>query len=357
MAEQDKHSKTEDPTTKKLKDAREKGRVPRSQEINSALILITGVTLLNYLTPWILNRLKGIMRELFTLSATLELSQTNFFTLFLTYGIQTMIIVAPMMLGIMVVGVMTTVFQGGFVFSYENLKFDIKKLDPVKGFGRLFSMQSVVKLLMSLAKVIPMTLIVYITIKQELNMIMQLQAMAIYDIMSTLGAIARKMSYRVCLFLVVLAVADYFYQKWQFKDNMKMTKQEVKDELKNTEGDPRIKRQIRKLQYEVAMRRMMADVPKADVVITNPTHLAVALKYEAGMDSPLVVAKGARLQAERIKEMAQLHDIPIVENKPLARTLFASVEIGGLVPEFLFAAVAEVLAYVYQIKNRRLFAS
>ncbi len=357
MPSESKEDKTEQPTSKKLEDARKKGRVPRSQEVNSALILLTGITVLTYSGPWILNRLQNIMRDVFTLSAHLELTQTNFFAMMIDLGLETMIIIAPMMLIIMFVGIAATLFQGGFVLSGEPLKPDISKLSPAKGFKRLFSLRSIVTLITSLVKVAPIAWIVYAIIKKEMPVFLNMQQMSIYNIMYKIAAVARTISNRVCILLIVVAAVDYIYQKWQFNDEMKMSKQEVKDELKNTEGDPRIKRHIRKLQYEVSMRRMMAQVPEADVVITNPTHLAVAVQYEMGMDAPLVVAKGARLIAERIKELAQLHNVPIVENKPLARTLFSSVELGGAIPDYLFTAIAEVLAYVYQLKNKRLYAS
>ena len=357
MADQSKEEKTEQPTSRKLDEARKKGNIPRSQEINSALILLTGIMLLSMLGPWILNRIEGIMYDVFAMSAYYELTQNNLLTMLMNVGIETGLILAPIMMIIMVVGIASTLFQGGFVLSGENLKPKLSKMDPVKVFKKIFSLRSLVKLVMSLGKVIPISFIVYKTIKDSFPMILQLGKLDIYPIVLQLASVAKLISNRICLLLVVLAIADYFYQRWQFKDSMKMSKQELKDEMKNTEGDPRIKRHIRKMQFEVAMRRMMSSVPQADVVITNPTHLAVALQYTPGMEAPVVVAKGAKLIAERIRELAQLHDVPLVENKPLARTLFSSVEVGDQVPEYLFTAVAEILAYVYQLKNQRLYAS
>ena len=260
----------------------------------------------------------------------------------------------PIMIGIMIFGLAINIYQVGFMISTESIGFNLGKLNPINGFGRIFSKRSIVELFKSLFKILVIGFFLYLYLKDEIPF---MPYFIYYDLPYSLAAIAEKiftMAFQVIAVIMVLAVADYAYQIWQTTQDLMMTKQEVKDEYKQSEGDPKIKGKIKQKQREMAMARMMSEVPKADVIITNPTHLAVALAYQTGMVAPVVLAKGQDLVAQRIKEVAKEHKIAIIENKPLARALYESVEIGGTVPHELYKAVAEVLAHVYKLKNKKI---
>jgi flagellar biosynthetic protein FlhB len=219
---------------------------------------------------------------------------------------------------------------------------------------RLFSLRSLAELVKSIVKILFVAAVAYLMIKQDLDLIPTLTRQSVLDIFVFAARVAFKICFNVCLALVVLAILDFAYQRWEHEKSLKMTKQEVKDENKQTEGDPKVKARIRSIQMETARQRMMAAVPEADVVITNPTHLAVALRFDAArMIAPQVIAKGAGYVAERIKQIAAENDVPLVEDKPLARTLFKIVEVGNTIPADLYKAVAEVLAYVYRLRGIR----
>jgi len=228
-------------------------------------------------------------------------------------------------------------------------------LDPIKGFTRIFSKETMVELVKNIFKVVIVGYVTYLTVKGELNQVVPIMDMEVWSILSYIGEICFKIILRTSWVLIVLALLDYSFQRWNFLQEAKMTKQEVKDEFKQREGDPLVRSRIRQVQREMARRRMMEAVPKADVVITNPVHLAVAVEYNTKqMMAPKVTAKGSRLIAERIKEVARECQIPIIEDKPLAQALFGSVEIGQEIPVVFYKAVAEILAYVYRLKNKRI---
>jgi flagellar biosynthetic protein FlhB len=252
----------------------------------------------------------------------------------------------------MITSVFANMMQGGLVFSAESLGFHFEKLNPQKGVGRIFSKNGLVELLKSLVLLIAVGIISYQVVSQHLPLYPRLILMDVRRLLYWTASISYEVFIRVAVLLIVLAIGDYFFQKYRFTEQLKMTKQEVKEELKETEGDPVTKGRIRRIQRAMARKRMMADVPKADVVITNPTHYSVALSYQMeSMDAPKVVAKGVGFLALKIRELAQEHGIPLVENRPLAQTLYKSVEIGESIPSDLYKAVAEILAYIYKAKN------
>jgi len=259
----------------------------------------------------------------------------------------------PVMFAILIIGLGINFFQVGLNFSTEAIEVKLDKLNPINGFGRIFSKRSLVELAKSVLKIVIIGFFLYNYLKDE---ILTMPQFIYYDLGTSLQEIAKilfAMVFQVIAVILILAIIDFAYQKWQTTQDLKMTKQEVKDELKQSEGDPQIKGKIRQKQRQMAMARMMQEVPKADVIVTNPTHYAVALQYHKGMVAPVVVAKGQDLVAQRIKGIAKENHVPIVENKPLARALFSSVEIGDAVPTELYQAVAEVLAYVYRLKHRK----
>ena len=346
--------KTEEPTSKKRNDARNKGQVARSQELNAAFVLLAGFFVLRVLWINIYTNIAEYSAHIFSNLATNSVTNEAIMQTFLEI-IQLLTKTSfPVMLGIMLVGLAINFYQVGFVISTEKLEFDLNKLNPINGFGRLFSKRSIVELFKSLFKILIIGFFLYLYLKDEIPF---MPYFIYYDLPYSLAEIADKiftMAFQVIAVIMVLGVIDYIYQIWQTTQDLKMTKQEVKDEHKQSEGDPQIKGKIKQKQRQMAMARMMQEVPKADVIVTNPTHFAVALLYEQGMSAPQVVAKGQDLVAQRIKEIARENNVAIVENKPLARALFDTVEIGGFVPEELYKAVAEVLAYVYKLKHKKI---
>ena len=355
MAEESFQEKTEQASPRKRREAREKGNVPKSQEVNTAVVLIVGLLGLKLLGGKMLAQLFGLTRGVLSQLATFELTLDMVPQLALQ-GMKFMgLILAPLVGMIMVAGVGANLLQSGWVFSAEPMKPKFSKISVGQGLKRMFSMRSVVELLKGIFKLLIVGFVGYVTLKNEMMLAPYLIKGTMGQLVAFIGGVGFKLAFRAALVLVVLAAFDFAYQKFQYEKKLRMTKQEVKEEYKRTEGDPLVKSRIRSIQRERARRRMLAEVPTADVVITNPTHLAVALKYTPGKSSaPVVVAKGARLVAQRIKEIAQANGVPVVENKPVARTLFKSVEVGGSIPYELFKAVAEILAYVYRLKKKRM---
>ena len=347
--------KTEQATPKRLQEMREKGQVAKSREVPSAAILIASLLIFYFLGSAMIKDFMELMEWSFANSARFELRSGNFNWLLLELFRRGIKIVAPLFVALMVAGLLSNIVQVGFLFSTKAIAPKFSKLDPLKGFGRMVSKQALVELIKSLFKIAVVGCVTYFTVKGELNQIIPLMDKELWSIMTYIGSVCFKILLRTSWVLIVLAVIDYVFQKWDYMQEAKMTKQEVKDEFKQREGDPLIKSRVRQAQREMAKRRMMEAVPKADVVITNPTHLAIALEYNTQtMSSPQLTAKGSRLMAERIKAIAQENNIPIVENKPLARALFKGVEIGQEIPAIFYKAVAEVLSYVYQLKNKRI---
>ena len=346
--------KTEEPTAKKRADAKNKGQVAKSQELNAAFVLLGGFLGVRILWEYVYNNIAGYTTYVFANLGTSEVSTESIYEIII--GVITLLskTAFPIMLGIMAFGLAVNYYQVGFLLATEPIGFKLDKLNPINGFGRLFSKRSLVELVKSLLKIVIIGFFLYRYLKDEIP---YMPYFIYYDLTHSLSEMADKifvMAFQVIAVIMVMAVADYSYQKWQMTQDLMMSKQEVKDEYKQVEGDPKIKAKIKQKQREMAMQRMMEQVPKADVIVTNPTHLAVALRYEAGMSAPMVVAKGKDVVAERIKTIARENRIMIVENKPLARALYEAVEVGGDVPQELYQAVAELLAYVYRLKKKKI---
>ena len=346
--------KTEQPTAKKRSDARNKGQVARSQELNAAFVLLTGFFILRILWEYIYTNIAEYSAHVFANLATNSVTSEAVMQIFLGIVMLLVKTAFPVMIGIMLVGLAINFYQVGFVISTEKLEPKLGNLNPINGFGRIFSKRALVELFKSLFKILIIGFFLYLYLKDEIPF---MPYFIYYDLPHSLAEIADKiftMAFQVIAVIVVLGIMDYAYQQWQTTQDLKMTKQEVKDEYKQTEGDPQIKGKIKQKQRQMAMSRMMQEVPKADVIVTNPTHFAVALMYQQGMSAPQVIAKGQDLVAKRIKDIARENNITIVENKPLARALFNTVDVGGFVPEELYKAVAEVLAYVYKLKHKKI---
>ena len=344
--------KTEEPTEKKRADARKKGTVARSQELNTAFVLLAGFLMLRVLWEYIYGNVAEYTIYLYS-HISQSTSTESISELFIGIMLLLAKTVIPVMLFVMIVGLAINVYQVGLMISTERIEFNLDKLNPINGFGRIFSKRSLVELAKSIFKILVIGFFLYLYLKDQIPLVPQF---IFFDLPYSLATIADTiftMAFQVVAVIMVMAAADYAYQCWQTTQDLKMSKQEVKDEYKQMEGDPQIKGRIKQKQRQMAMQRMMSEVPKADVIITNPTHLAVALSYKKGMIAPTVLAKGKDAVAERIKQIAREHRIMIVENKPVARALYEAVEVGGMVPAELYQAVAEILAYVYRIKHRR----
>lgn len=357
MAENDQdQERTEEATSRRRDDAREKGQVARSTEIVSVGILVACLIYFYFGASGMLKNIMELMTSGFRTAGQVNLTPDSIHSLFSDYILKGFIILFPIMLTVLVAAILGNVLQIGVMFSSESVTPKFSKIDPVKGFQRLFSIRSVMELIKSIFKICIISLVAYLVVKGELANVIPLMDQSVWGMMTYLGRVCFKIILTTTIVLVILAILDYIYQRWEHEKSLRMTKQEIKDEYKNTEGDPLIKSRIRRLQREAAQKRMMAAVPKADVIITNPTHLAVAIQYDhENMMAPKVVAKGANLIAEKIREIARENDIPIVEDKPLARVLYKMVEVDQFIPEDLYRAVAEVLAFVYEQKKIELF--
>ena len=353
MADND-QEKTEPASQKKIDDARGKGQVALSREVPSVMILVAVMGVFYFTGGWTLTQLSGAMTDIFRhLNDYRSISVPAAHGLLMRVFRQIILILAPVIAAVVFCGVVGNVMQIGFRVTTEPLIPKLEKLDPINGIKKLFSLRSLVELLKSGVKLCVVGSVAYFVTKRQIDDIPGLMHMTVGEILAFLGHAAFQITFFVCLALIAVAVADFAYQRWQHAKELRMTKQEVKDELRQSLGDPQVKGRIRKMQREMARQRMMAAVPKADVVITNPTRLAIALKFDAErMDAPLVLAKGAGEVARRIREIAAENDIPLVEQKPLARALYKSVDVGEAIPVELYRAVAEVLAYVYRLQGK-----
>ena len=349
----DSGEKTEEPTQRKKEESRKKGQVAKSAELSSVFVILAAFVALKTSGSYMYGKLAGYMRHIFgELNVRGDFSIESIQWVILNAGIVFLETVMPVLLAVLVVSVTVSFLQVGFNFAPELIMPQFSRLNPISGFGRIFSKRSVVELLKSLLKITVVGYFIYRYLREETIRIPALMMSELESSFAVLAAIIYDLAFQIALVILVLAILDYGYQWWEHMQNLKMSKQEVKEEMKQTEGNPQIKGKIREKQRAMAMRRMMSEVPKADVVITNPTHFAVAIKYEAGMEAPVVIAKGSDFIAQRIREIAKENDVTIVENKPLAQALFKNAEIGDLIPPDLYKAVAEVLAYVYRLKRK-----
>jgi len=354
MAQESFQEKTEEPTPKRLQKAREEGNVAKSAEFNSVFILFFGLLTLYVLSGTILNHLTSFFKRIFRQGGNFVIHTDSVQTLFAESLNTAVTLLTPLMLVTIVIGVGINLAQFGFLFTTKTLQPKASRLDPVAGFKKLFSLKSFVELIKNIVKVLIVALIAYWTISSQKDEYILLMHENVAGIMKFIYGSAFGLALYASGALLALAFLDFLYQKWQYRKDMRMSKQEIKDEIKDAEGDPLIKSTIRSLQRERSRQRMMDAVPEADVVVTNPTHLAVALEYDPEkMAAPKVLAMGARLIAQKIKEIARDHDIPIYENKPLAQSLYKSCKVDQQIPLELFHAVAEVFAYVYQLKHKK----
>ncbi len=351
--------KTEPATQKKLDDARDKGQVAKSREIANGFGLLALFLIIRF---WVGN-LGGQFLQVFTSVYNKIPDIVTFWNgsmpvndmriMFQNTVIQIIIILAPIFIIAILVSFLCEVSQVKWKFAKKAMEPKLSKLNPISGFKKIFSANAVVELIKSIAKLLIIGYVAYDYVTDKWQLLFTLYDMPLLQAMQLVAQLITDLGIRISVFYLVLAFADFAYQKYKFSKDMMMTKQEVKDEYKQQEGDPKVKGKIRQRMQEASRRRMMQDLPTADVVITNPTHYAVAIKYDPEVaDAPIVLAKGSDYLAAKIKEVAKENHIEIVENKPLARMLYANVDIGQAVPPELYQAVAEVLAFVYKVQGK-----
>lgn len=347
--------KTEDPTPRRRQEAREEGNIAKSQDLTAGLTLVGAVLLLAAFGSRMLGAMRALVESMLS-GAVVENPARGedlgqLWAVGLQFGLQ---MFAPVALGLMAMALIAGVLQVGFVVTLKPLTPKFSKVSPIKGLKQLFSLRGLVRLGMSVTKVAVVTGVAAWCIYLDLPKVISLIGLDAEPLLAAAAALVWGLALKVALLLLLLGALDFAYQRWQQEQDMKMSKQEVKEEFKKMEGDPLVKQRRGQVARQLALQRLTHDVPKADVVVTNPTHFAVALQYEGGnMDAPKVVAKGADFLAMRVRQLAAAHGVPIVERPPLARALYRGVEVGQQIPPAHYAAVAEILAYVYRLSGKK----
>ena len=353
MPDQGTGEKTEEATPKRKRDAREEGNVANGKEINQAVTLLASFMLLYFLMQRIFFGIINQIRYYFSELIVQDMSIQNAFHILYGAFFEIINLIFPIMIVTAAAGVLINFVQIGALFTTKPLVPDLKKIDPIKGFKKIFSLKGFVEFIKSLSKLFIISTVAYNFIMNNISTFQKSLDLGLEESILEIASQIARMGFAIIATLIVLGILDLLYQRWQHNKDLKMSKYEVKQERKEMEGDPMILQQRKQRQREMSMNRMMSEVKDADVVITNPTHIAVALKYDLDeMDAPLIIAKGERLIAQKIKEKAREAEIKIIENKPLARSLNKMTEIGDQVPVELYQAVAEILAEVFREENR-----
>lgn len=351
----DDQEKTERATPKRREEARKKGQVVTSRELSSAFLILFSVLIFKSFGLNLISGMKASMVRTFSSLASVEMTESTFSHLMRENMLQVFMMIIPVLVLIALVGTLSMILQHGVLFTTQPLVPDWGRIHPLSGFTRMLSLDSLMNGAKTFVKFLVIGAVAYVVIRKKLPSVLLLSQMTPGEILRVSGDMIATLMIRCGGVVAVIGAADFGFQWWEHEKRLRMSKQEIKEEHKQTEGTPLVRSRIRSLQREMAKKRMMADVPKADVVITNPTHLAVALSYKPSMmAAPKVVAKGAGYVAEKIREIALENGIPIVENKPIARSLFKTVEIGQTIPSSVYRAVAEILSYVYRLKGKGL---
>ena len=353
MADESFQERTEQATPRRRQKARERGSVARSVDLTAAGIICLGFTALFLVGPGLVGRLQATMRYTMANAPSIALSDPSFHTVLVSSVYDFFAAMGPLFIALTAIGVAINVLQVGFKVSPKAMELKLDRLNVAAGFKRLFSLRSAAQLVRDPLKLAVVGLVGYLAIRSEFDSFLLLADLSIPQLGATLARLALFIGLKIGVAIMVIGVLDYLYQRWEHEKSIKMSLQEVKDEMKETEGNPEIKARTRQIQRHMARQRMIAAVPEADVVVTNPVHLAVALKYDpSAMDAPTVLAKGQRLIAEKIKQIARDHGIPVIEDKPLARALYKMCEVGDIIPAKLYRAVAEILAHIYRLKGK-----
>ena len=350
--ESERGEKTEEATQQRREDFRKRGQVAQTKELASVLVIFGALMMI-----WLFGRFFLVqLNELITQSVQgflVSAAREGDWLAACSFAITKLILLLAPVLGMFwVISFASSVAQVGFLYNEEALQFRLERMNPISGFKRIASFKSLFEGLKAIVKLVVVSSVAYFVLRSEVKAIPHLVDYSIAQLLTYLGDVIFKLLAGVGSLMGVLAGMDFLFQRWDLEKEMMMTKEEIKEEVKSREGDPLMRARIKRVQREVASRRMMEKVPTADVIVTNPTHIAVALKYDDTMAAPRMIAKGADLIAEKIKELARTHNIPIVENKPLARAMFKTLKLGQTIPRELYTAVAEVLAYVFRLKRK-----
>ena len=347
--------KTEAATPRRRSEARQQGNIPKSQDLNAAVMLLASIIGLQFFGQDVFQAMRSSMLTLLSGAHTSNPTRADDLAALGGYSMRAMVgMTAPLLLAITGVGLAVCVGQVGFVITGKPLVPSFKKMNPIKGIQQLLNLRASVRLLQSIGKFLLIGLVATVVVVYDMQQIMHLAELGAMPAFALSAAMVFRLAIILSALLIVLAVADYAYQKWQHGEDLKMTKEEVKQEMKNMDGDPLVKQRRARVARQLAMQRTAQAVPTADVIVTNPTHYAIALKYDnTSMQAPKVVAKGADFMAMQIRQIAAVHGIPLVERKPLARALYANVEVGQEIPQEHYTAVAEIIAYVYRLGGKK----
>ena len=351
---EDKDAKTEQPTAKRLSKARQEGNIPVSTEVKSTAMLLAALVVVGVIAPWVANNLTMFMRTFIEHPDSMRLDSDSLRTMFTSTIWRVAVLMAFPMLVMVIAAVIGTLAQVGFVYTPKKMAFNLGNLSPISGFKRMFSLTSLVEAGKGIVKMVIVSVLVGFIVVPAMNHPDKIIDQDLRVTLTEIHHLIVIVLLLVVLVMAALAAADYLYQNWQHKEKLKMSKQEIKDEHKEQDGDPKVKSRIRNLRLERHRTRMMAAVSRASVVITNPTHYAVALEYDMDtMAAPVVTAKGVDFLAKRMRQVAEIHEVPIVENPPLARALYAAVDIDHPIPTEHYKAVAEVIGFVMKLKGKR----
>ncbi len=352
MAEESDLDRTEPASSRRLEQAREEGNVPQSRELMAFMVLAAGAAAFWVLGGWLAQRSSGLLRHGLSFSREAAFDSAAMTGWALSLASEAFVVAGPVFLLAIAAAIATPFMIGGAVISPKAFQLDLGRLDPVRGLGRMFSWQSVAELVKAILKSLLIAGVLIWVVRHEQDQLFALLGQPVEVALISFAQLLLRSFFALVLGLALIAAVDVPFQLWQYHDRLKMTRDELRREARESEGDPHLKARIRSQQREMARRRMMAEVPKADVVVTNPTHFAVALRYESGaMGAPVVVAKGMNLLAQRIRDLAGEHEVPVLEAPPLARALYRHVDPGDAIPATLYAAVAEVMAWVYQLRQ------
>ena len=350
----DDSEKTEEPTQKKIDDAREKGQVASSREVNHWIMFLAAAVFLLGLAPGVASDISDAVTGYFAFAHAVEVTPAGLGPLLSALASDIALAIAPVAAIFIVAALFAGFSQNGIMFSTESIKPSLDKISPLAGLKRMFSMKSLAEFAKGVLKLVIVGAVAYAVVSPDLAAVETLPGMAASELIERIRKLSGLLLIAVLSVMTVIAAADFIYQRWEHTKKLRMSHQDMKEEYKQTEGDPIVKQRLRQIRADRSRKRMIAEVPNADVVVTNPTHFSVALKYDQSkMGAPQVVAKGVDTAAKRIREVAKENNVPIVENPPLARALYASVEVDGEVPEEHFRAVAEVINYVWKLKGRR----
>ena len=344
--------KTEKATPRKKQDSRKKGQVAKTNELPSAIIFLLMFILFFVLGSYLAEKIIDLFRLVLATYMLYDVTPSTIRVIFTELIIESAKIMVPIFAVSLIGGIGGNLIQVGFLFTTEPLKMKLERINPIEGAKRIFSKRALFQLLKSLLKITIVGYVVFSVLSDNKTNLLNLYYYDLLEILKFIGVLVLELGIKSSIVLIILAILDYLYQKYEYEKNLRMSKQDIKDEYKKAEGDPLIKSRIKERQRLMAMNRMMQSVPDADVIITNPTHFAIAISYKPKkMEAPELVAKGMDYMALKIREVAKEHDIVTVENKWLARSLYHQVEIGEPIPTDLYQAVAEVLAYVYKVKG------